>query len=234
MKMHSAAMALGALSLVACGQVERSRTSSPEAVPEETDAFMVLRPASATADGPDAPPRVTLARRHQDGSWSPLAGEYLDALEFRDGVAAVTPQRELQLLHTDGSRSLVAKELDGLPALDGAGSLVYAVRFGEVVELYRLRRHGTQQRLASFRGSATRLSPRSDGTVVFIGAEFGGVSGIWTASPQGIRCLTNCDLRVGRPWGGAYRPLPGETATVRFVESGIEWKTAEGRSESAP
>jgi len=235
MKMYSASMALGAaLSLVACGQVERSHTGSPDAVPEKTGAFVVLRPDSVTAEGPDAPPRVMLARRHQNGTLSPVAGEYLDALEFRDGVAAVTLQRQLQVLHADGSRSLVAKDLDGAPALDRAGSLVYAARFGEVVEVYRLHKDGNQQRLASFRGSATRLSPRSDGTVVFIGSAFGGVSGIWIADPRGARCLTNCDLRVGRPWGGAYRTLPGETATVRFVGSKIEWKTAEGRTESAP
>jgi hypothetical protein len=219
-----------ALSAFGCGQVERSTRTAPE----RTGSIVVLRPESAAPVGPDAPPRVTLARRQQDGSLSPIAGQYLDAIEFRDGVAAVTLGRELQLLHTNGSRSLVAKELDGLPALDSDGSLVYAARFGEVVELYRLRRNGTQQRLLSLRGSATRLSPRSDGRVVFIGSEPGGVSGIWIADARGARCLTNCELRVGRPWGDSYRPLPGETSTVRFVGSGVEWTTTEGRSEFAP
>ena len=115
-----------------------------------------------------------------------------------------------------------------------ANLLVETARYGDVVELHRLYRNGTQHRLGSLRGSATRLSPRSDGKVVFIGSELGGVSGIWIADSHGIRCLTNCDLRVGRPWGDAYRTLPGETDTVRFVESRVEWQTAEGRSEFAP
>lgn len=219
-----------AMSLFGCGQVERSTRAAPEG----HRSIVVLRPEGATPSGPDAPPRVTLARRQGDGSLAPSAGQYLDALEFRDGVAAVTPERELELLHADGSQSLLAKDLDGLPALDRAGSLFYAARFGEVVELYRLGSDGTQQRLASFRGSATRLSPRSDGTVVFIGSNLGGVSGIWIAEPKGPRCLTNCDLRVGRPRADGYHALPGDTASVRFVGSRLEWKTAEGRLEVAP
>lgn len=229
------ALLLGAtLSALGCGQVERSQTSSTRAGPPPTGSIVVLRTDSPIAEGPDAPPRVTLARRQHDGTLVPLRGQYLHAVEFRDGVAAVTLGRELQLLRANGSQSLVAKELDGLPALDREGSLVYAARFGEVVELHRLHGSGAQQRLASVRGSATRLSPRSEGTVVFIGSERGRVAGIWIADSQGARCLTNCDLRVGRPWGEAYRPLPGETDAVRFVGSRIEWKTAEGRSESAP
>ena len=231
MELHRSTLVLGAtLSLLGCGQVERSTPTAPET----TRSIVVLRPKHQAADGLDAPPRVTLVRRHQDGTSSPIGGQFLDALEFRDGVAAITLQRELQLLHADGSASLVAKELDGRPAVDSEGSLFYAARFGEVVELTRLSSHGTQQRLASFRGSATRLSPRSDGTVVFIGSETGGVSGIWIADSRGARCLTNCDLRVGQPWGAAYRALPGETESVRFVGSKVEWQTADGRSESAP
>lgn len=222
-----------ALSLWACGQVERSRTSSARAAPD-AGAIVVLRPADATPAGLDAPPRVTLAQRGPNGRLVPLRGEYLAAIEFRGGVAAVTLDRELQLLRANGSRSLLAKEVAGLPVLDGEGALVYVARFGAVVELYRLGRDGTQRRLASLRGSATRLSPRSDGTVVFIGSELGGVSGIWIADSHGARCLTNCDLRVGQPWGHSYRALPGETDTVRFVGSTIEWTTAEGRSEFSP
>lgn len=220
-----------ALSFPGCGQVERSPASSTGAAAETLGAIVVLRPANATPAGLDAPPRVTLAQRGSNGRLVPLRGEYLQAIEFRGGVAVVTLERELQLLRTNGSRSLVANEVDGLPVLDREGSLVYAARFGEVVELYRLGRDGKQRRLASLRGSATRLSPRSDGTLVFIGAELGGVSGIWIADSHGARCLTNCGLRVGQAWGDSYRALPGETDTVRFVGSKIEWTTAEGRSE---
>lgn len=229
------ALMLGAaVSLVACGQVERSPASTTGPAPETNGAIVVLRPEGTRPAGPDAPPTVTLGRRQNAGTLAPLPGEYIDALEFRAGVAAVTRQRELYLMHPNGSRSLLAKQLDGLPALASEGSLFYAARFGEVVELTRLRRNGVQYRLASFRGSATRLSPRSDGTLVFIGSDAGGVAGIWVADSHGARCLTNCELRAGRPWGNAYRPPPGETATVRFVESRIEWKTADGRAEAAP
>jgi hypothetical protein len=221
------------LGAVACGQVEVEPTSATAAGPEQTGAIVALEPSSEPS-GPDEVPRVRLARREPDGSLSPLEGEYIDAHEFRAGMAAVSTQRELHLVHRDGSRSVVAREVDGLPTPASDGSLVYAARYGKVVEIYRLTAKGSVLRLASFRGSATRLAPQPGGAVVFVGAQPGGVSGVWIADSTGARCLTNCELRVGQPWGDRYRALPGDTATVRISGTLVEWQTAAGAWESAP
>jgi hypothetical protein len=166
--------------------------------------------------------------RGADGSLSPLAGDYIDAVEFRRGQAAVTRQRQLQLVRSDGSRSLLAHVVDGLPTRAQDGSLWFAARFGSTVEIYRLTQPGSLQRLASLRGSATRLSPQSDGSLLFVGSELGGVAGVWIVDGHGARCLTNCELRVGRPWGDAYRALPADVATLSKVGDRVEWQTAEG------
>ena len=72
------------------------------------------------------------------------------------------------------------------------------------------------------------------GTVVFVGSEVGGVSGVWIADGTGVRCLTNCDLRTGQPWGDRYVAPPGNTATVRVSGTQVEWRTPDGEWETAP
>jgi hypothetical protein len=177
---------------------------------------------------------VVLARRAQDGTTTPLPGKYVSAIEFRDGRAAVTRDRELHLVSADGSTSVLAQQVDGLPSQASDGALVYAARFGASVEIYWLSTNGNNRRLASFAGSATRLSPRADTAVVFVGAKSGGVSGIWIANAKGARCLTNCKLGAGRPWTDGYRPPPGDTGTVRIFADRVEWQDAEGRAQVAP
>src|SRR5690606_16999452 len=105
---------------------------------------------------------------------------------------------------------------------------------GDTVEIYWLTSDGSNQRLASFRGSATRLSPQGNRRVVFVGAKHGGVSGTWVADARGARCLTNCSLSVGRSWGNAYRAPPGDVSKIRIVENRVQWQTPEGTWESAP
>lgn len=221
-------------SAVACGPGKRLQTNETQPESESTEAIVVTNSEVAALDGTDAPPRVALALRNEDGSLSPIAGKYTHALEFRNALAAVTIHQELRLVRANGSHSVVAHQLDGLPTRGSDGSLFYSARFGEIVELYQLAEEGTSRRLASFRGSATRLSPRRDGTVVFVGSKLGGVSGIWVHDSMGTRCLTNCELRVGQHWGDSYRPLPGETETVTIDSSTVEWQTAEGARELAP
>lgn len=221
------------LGSVACGQVENALTSTMAAEPNRTGEVVAIehRPAST---GPDTPPQIKLALRDEGGNLSPIAGLYLDAVDFREGMAAVSTHRELRLVHSDGSMSVLVREVDGLPVRASDGSLLYAARFGEVVEIHRLTSEGKNRRLASFRGSATRLTPRDDGTVVFVGSEIGGVAGVWIVDSCGVRCLTNCELSTGKPWGDAYLAPPGDTATVRITGGRVEWQTAEGVSKSAP
>jgi len=225
---------LGCHALSACGNLEGSTIAPGEPLPGPGDRVLGVKAPGALAQGTDDPPRVTLVRQHPDGTRSEMPGEYVDAVEFRDGQAAVTRHRELFLVRANGARSVLARRLDGLPTRASDGSLVYAARFGDVVELHRLTVDGELQRLASFRGSATRLAPQTDGRVVFVGSESGGVSGVWIADARGARCLTNCDLRVGKPWGSSYRPPPGEVETVSLVGDHVEWLTPGGNLEVVP
>lgn len=227
------ALAAAWLAAAGCGQVERSPLETGVPAPEP-GAKIVAVEVEARAAGPDAAPRIELALRGQDGSLTPIAGEYIDAVEFRTGVAAVTPGRELELVRPDGSRSILARELDGLPARASDGALVYAARFDDAVEICRLSPEGNHRCHASFRGTATRLAPQRDGQVVFVGARTGGVSGVWIADASGVRCLTNCAIRAGEPWGDGYRPPPGDAASIRIGSGHVEWRTAEGSRQSAP
>jgi len=189
---------------------------------------------SAPPEGSDGEPRVTLASRKSDGSLAALGGEYLHAVSFRRGMAAVTVARELELVRPDGSRSVLARELDGLPSAAADGSLVYAARSAEFVELYRLTAAGSIDRVASFRGTATRLAPQSDGSIVFTGAVHGGVVGVWIADDGGTRCLTNCALRAGEPWGDGYRAPPGDVDKVRISGATVQWQAADGSWDAEP
>lgn len=227
-------VAAGSLAAIACGQVEQGPAGVNTVGADEPGEVVVIELEVAAPEGSDAEPRVQLARRGSDGALSPLPGEYLSALDFRSGVAAVTASRELHIVRDEGSQSVLARQVDGLPTRASDGSLVYAARFGQTVEIHWLTTQGEDHRLASFRGSATRLAPQGDQTVAFVGSVNGGVAGLWIADPRGARCITNCELRTGQPWGDAYRPPPGEASTIRLGDSSIEWQTAEGTWESAP
>jgi hypothetical protein len=221
-----------ALGITACGQVDRSATASP-AAPTPTAAIEIRAVDDDSPPGPDAPPRVELFASTGDARRA-VAGRFVHAVPFRNGAAAVTTERQLTLVHPDGTSSVLAHEVDGLPARASDGSLVYAERFGEVVEIHSLSVAGDNRRLATVRGSATRLAPQPDGAVIFTGALLGKVQGVWVVDGRGTRCLSNCNLQVGRPFDGAFRPLPAEASVVRVVGRRVEWQTAEGTSESAP
>lgn len=214
----------------ACGQAERLPGSTQ---PVLETRVVAVKSVSAAPEASDAAPEVRLLRVDRRGVTSPLPTPYVDAVEFRGGQAAVTRLGELQLVSSDGSRTTLARHIDGLPVLDGDGSLVFAARFGQLVEISRLTPEGSIRRLASFRGSATRLSPKPDGRVVFVGADVGGVAGIWVVDSRGARCLTNCALRVGKPWGNAYHPLPRTVTAIRIIGDQVRWQTVSGEWEAA-
>jgi len=227
-----ASLACGWLTM-ACGQVELDPRDAAQAEPatERSVRLVVVRPP-VQPTGPDAAPRVRLARRESDGSLVELPEEFLDALEFRRGAVVVTLQRALLLVHPDGSSSLLAREADGLPARASDGSIAYPARFGDVVEVHWLTVGGENQRLTSFHGIATRVAPKQDRTVVFIGAVPGGVVGVWVADASGARCVTNCGLRTGQPWGDAYVSPPPDTSRVDFDGQRVRWQASTGTWES--
>ena len=69
--------------------------------------------------------------------------------------------------------------------------------------------------------SAGLLAPHADGSVLMVGAQNGGVAGIWRVDPGAshARCITNCELRTGQAlhdWKGRFVPPPG---TVEELEA---------------
>lgn len=228
------AVLVGYLGSAACGQLETVATGSTPAPPEPTGEVVAVQAGDDAPESSDARPRVSLTLRGLDGTRRPIAGNYVDAVAFRDGMAAVTTREELRLVRGDGSQSVLARKIDGLPAVTTDGSLVYASRFGEIVEIHWLTVDGKNRRLVSLRGNATRLAPQPDGSVVFVGSKLGGVAGIWIARGGGAECVTNCGLRTGENWGNAYRPPPGSADRLRVSGTEIEWQTADGTWLSAP
>lgn len=216
-----------------CGKFEQEPSELDGTSAREAVEIVVLSIAPDQPPGPDEPPRVELAQLKEDGSMTPLSGQYLAAEEFRRGAAAVTVARELHLVHPDGSHSVLARETDGLPARDVDGSLVFAARFGETVEIHRLNPDGKNRRLATFGGTATQLTPQTDGTVFFVGAASGGVAGLWVVDSGAARCVTNCNLRAGKQWGDAYQTPPRDLTTLQVSEDRVQWSTADGKTESA-
>ncbi len=195
---------------------------------------LLLTSADPEKSGPDSPHRVEIAVRSGEGSSRPIAGEFIHALEFRDGVAALDLARQLQLIRADGSRSVLARNLDGLPSLAADGGLVFAARHGRWVDIQWLTPTGRAERLASFPGSATLLAPLSGRRVLFVGATPQSAAGVWLAESGRARCVANCNLIVGQPWEDAYLPLPGSTSGFKLVGDTVHWISPDGQHLSAP
>ena len=226
--------AAGLLLCAGCGKFEQEPSGLNAESARETVQIVVLSVTPDQPPGPDESPRVELAQLKKDGSMTPLSGQYLGAEEFRRGAAAVTVARELHLVHPDGSHSVLARETDGLPVREGDGSVVFAARFGETVEIHRLHADGKNRRLASFAGTATQLTPQGDGSIFFVGAATGGVAGLWLADQSGARCITNCELKAGKEWGDAYQASPRDLTTIHTLDGRVQWSTVGGETESAP
>ncbi len=153
----------------------------------------------------DARPRLEVAFRSADGALAPVDVEASSLVpRWRDGAALIDPEGRLYQVWPDGRRRMLAPRATAL-ATDGA-RLAYAVARDVGVEL-RVHDGETSRAIAEGLSSAAML--RVDGDrVLFVGARPGGVAGVWVADPNGARCVTNCALRAGQPWGDRFVPPP--------------------------
>lgn len=216
--------------LVACGRpAAEVESAAPSAAPE----IEVVGVEDDTPPGGDGAPRLRLAFRFADGARVPIAGEAVAYAAFRDGVALVDVERQLVLVSPDGSRRVLARASGAPPVRGPHGELVYVARHGLVAEVHVLEAHGGDRIVASELSNAGVLAPQADRRLFFVAARRGGVAGMWIAERGTARCLSNCELKTGTPWGGRFLPLPRDAASIRVTAGRVEWDASDGTQRSA-
>jgi hypothetical protein len=110
---------------------------------------------------------------------------------------------------------------------------LYVAQKDAGAEVHVLDADGADRVLTTGLASAGLLAPQPDGTIFFVGARNGGVAGLWSISAGKTRCLTNCDLRTGQPWGDRFVPPPGDTAAISVAGQRVEWDAYDGRRYGA-
>jgi hypothetical protein len=179
--------------------------------------------------GSDTPPRFTLALRAADGTRVPLESRALAHVTFGGGIALVDSERRLITISADGARRVLADEAGAPPARGSRGELLYVAQKDSGAELHVLETGGADRVIASGLASAGLLAPQADGTIFFVGAKNGGVAGLFSIKGGETRCLTNCDLKTGQPWGDRFVPPPGDTAAIELKGERVEWDAFDGK-----
>ena len=195
--------------------------------------LVMHRRVAHPAPGSDQRPLYTLAWRSADGTVEPIALEtpVIHAVALGETIYFVDPQHDLYR-HEDGSSSLVSEGVFARPVVD-AGRVAWTDGApGE--QLLRWRAVGGPQglvRTGLYQLGLLRFTP--DGSaIVGVGSTDGGVAGVHVVplADEPARCLTNCELRAGRPWPeGAFVPNPAAADGFSFEGSTLRWDTAAGR-----
>lgn len=147
---------------------------------------------------------------------------------WRDAAAIVDRDGRLYEVRPTGERRMLSANVGGGLAVSSDGRwLAYAVQRDVLGEL---RVHDGAQERTIARGLASLGALRIvDDRVLFVGGAPGGVAGVWIASVDGdARCLTNCDLRTGRPWQHRFVPLPASADALELVDDVVAWRDAYG------
>lgn len=125
----------------------------------------------------------------------------------------------------DGASVLVAREVVTEPAISDDGqALAYVAHDGSLAYALRVIDARGTRTIARDVPSAGALRFSPDGrALVFVGRSPGGVAGLHAISVDAAagvttapRCLTNCELVTGRPWGARFVPPPAGAAALRF------------------
>jgi hypothetical protein len=188
-------------------------------------AEVAIREGAAGPEGSDAPPRVEVTVRAADGRTLERAG--IAAARLAGGAAIVLADRTMVAIDGAGEERVLAGEVEGAPIADDGGARIAFVDAGEL-------------RVAD--GTSVRTVARTPGPmspvrwigdhIVLIGGVNGGVAGVWIADStdrgdRELRCVTNCALRAGTDWGGAYVPPP-DPATIAIEGSAVSFELPDG------
>ncbi|MDD9937793.1 MAG: hypothetical protein OXT09_29550 [Myxococcales bacterium] len=222
------------LVVAACGGARGEGTMAPSSAPRAQPGIEVIDEIDATPRGGDGAPQLTLAFRRADGERVPIAPRATAWAPFRDGVALVDLERRVLLVTPDGAERVLARRSGAPPVQGPHGELIYVSVHDLVVELHVLDVSGRDRIVASGLSSAGVLAPLPDGRVLFVGADNGGVAGLWIAQAgRDARCLTNCELRTGQPWGEQHVPLPTGADAIEVRGERVAWVAADGTRHSA-
>lgn len=194
----------------------------------------VKRELDELPGGTDTPPRFALALRATDGTRMPLEARALAHVTFNSGVAVVDSERRLLIVSSDGARRVLAEQAGAPPARGSRGELVYVAQKDTGAEVHVLEAGSSDRVVASGIASAGLLAPQPDGSILFVGARNGGVAGLWIISAGTSRCLTNCELETGEPWGDRFVPPPGDTAAIKVEGTRVQWEAFDGKRYDAP
>lgn len=194
--------------------------------------LVVVRVLAQAPEGGDGPTRLALGlARGTEVTPLALPSPATHAVAWGDDAAVLSADETLRRVTASGAAVLVARDVVTEPAVSDDGRLLaYVAHDGELD--YAIRIVDAQGTRDVARGvpsaGVLRFSPDAR-VLVFVGRSAGGVAGLHeivlaTASEAiAPRCLTNCDLVTGQPWGARFVPLPVGAAALRFVGNEVRY-----------
>lgn len=195
----------------------------------EAPRLVEIGPRSTGPDGSDAVPTCQVAFRMADGTQKPVDRDAIAFVpRFRDGAALIDPRRRLYEVTPDGMRRMLVADASGSLTASPEGDRIAYVVVRDVLGELRVHDGETEQTLAGGLASIGVLRFVGD-RVLFVGGRPGGVAGIWIAAPGAApRCVTNCALRTGTPWGDAHVPPPSDPSTFALAGDTLSWTDPDG------
>jgi len=249
----SAVLTFLAVSLVACvvdapgartgGAASSALDSPPELrslVALRGAQLVVIRVLAQAPEGGDGATQLALGlARGSEVTSLALPSPATHAVAWGDDAAVLSADGTLRHVTASGAAVLVARDVVTEPAVSDEGRLLaYVAHDGELDYAIRIvdaqRTHDVARGVPS--AGVLRFSPDAR-VLLFVGRSAGGVAGLHaitlmsgdgTTPASGTdtiapRCLTNCDLVTGQPWGARFVPLPSAAAALRFVGDEVHY-----------
>ena len=185
--------------------------------------------------GADGASHLAIGWRDADGRVTRLAPPRgaIGARVWRDDAVVLGEDGSLVRLGSGGARELASSVLGELATSDDGTLLAYTTADGELGALH-VASEARDVIVARGLASAGRVRFTPDlSAVIFVGADSGGVAGVWVASVDGsfaAHALTNGALRAGTAWQASFVPVPGRAEDFVLVGSDVVRWTSEGRA----
>lgn len=155
--------------------------------------------------------------------WAPGGAVFpepaLTAAAWKDAAAVVDARGRLHRFGRDGRTTFLADDVAGMVVSADGELLAYTRGDWYGPRDVHLVHEGRDERLAAqVRGASVIAVDARAGAMFLIASSPGGVAGLHVidleATPRAPRCLTNCALRTGTPWGDAFVPPPESWSDV--------------------